>query len=769
MKTNSKELASDYRKLLQDGYNSDVIIRFDKDENLKELCAHSLILRERSRYFNRALSSSWAKKEGKFFIIEMKDVPINTFKAVLRYIYTTEISLDELSGVEILEFLVETDRLLLLNKGISSIFNKVFFYVQENLEKIIRSDAIRTLQIIFQYNNIFEKLHEPCLQLICTYPNIMFEHPRFTQIDSNILTLILKRDDLGNLSEINILKYLIQWGSATIQEKDTNNWEGNDYITLKTAISELIPLIRWFKISSIEFGQIRPLLQNILSTDLFDSILSYHLDPNSLSANARMKPPRFAPKFVSFEKMEIECESFFSSYEDLVNINKRLFQTNDQYDVIIRVSKDIVSKNFSFKDFYAHSLILCARSSYFKMALSKVKEDSSPFIFPIQDISTVVFKVILRYLYTTEFDIEELNGANILMLIVAANKMELQVIIDYLLLPTNFAKTTLRKLNGGEVLKLLIINEFNIQNAVNHILSKNDVVRAILGKLDSLEILEIIEKTEELQIQETIAKILSNKDFINTILYKFNAYSILNLMRIPNNMKSRKAIDDMLASEDFIQIILDKLNIEQFLQFMKTANELQNKIIVSSLFSKINFNLIVNKFHGAEILRIFIEANVLKLEDLFSDMSTFIEQNLENLLQNDAVGVLEIIFKHVICKSFREYCIYLICLNPNSLFDNSKLIRLDRSILIHILERDDMGILNEKNILDYLIKWGTAQNEETSRKGMMNWTSREFKIFEKAIHEFIPLIRWFTIPAKDFNKLRSFLENVLTDNLYQNI
>ncbi|CAG8597174.1 2022_t:CDS:2, partial [Cetraspora pellucida] len=769
MKTNSKELASDYKKLLQNGHNSDVIIRFGKGENLKELYAHSLILRARSSFFDSALSSRWAKKEGNSFIIEMEDVPINTFKAVLRYIYSTEISLVELTGVEILEFLVETDRLLLLNKGISSKFNKLFFYVQTNLEEIIRNDAIRTLQIIFQYNNVFEILHESCLQLICTYPKIMFEHPRFTQIDSHILALILNRDDLGNLSEINILKYLIQWGSATIQEKDINSWGKNDYITLKNAISELIPLIRWFKISSIDFRQNKKLLQNILPEDLFNSILSYHFDSSSLPANTRLQPPRFAPESASSEQMEIECESFFSSYEDLVNINKSLFQTNDQYDVIIRVSKDIVSENFSFKDFYAHSLILCARSSYFKMAFSKVKEDSSPFIFPIHDISTVVFEVILRYLYTTEFDIENLNGTNILMLIVAANKMELEVIIDYLLLPTNFAETTLRKLDGGEVLKLLIINEFNIQNAINRILSKNDVVSAILGKLDSLEVLEIIEKTEELQIQETIAKILSNKDFINIILYKFNAYSVLNLMRMPNNMKSRKAIDHMLASDDFIQIILDKLDIEQFLQFMKTANELQNKIIVSGLFSKENFKLIVNKFHGAEILRILIEANVLKLKDLFSDMSTFIEQNLENLLQNDAVGVLEMVFKHDICKSFREYCIYLICLNPNTLFGNSKLIRLDLSILIHILERDDMGILNEKNILDYLIKWGTAQNEETSQNSKINWTSREFKIFEKAINEFIPLIRWFTIPAKDFNKTRTFLENVLPDNLYQNI
>ncbi|CAG8796934.1 19187_t:CDS:2, partial [Dentiscutata erythropus] len=169
MKKNSKELASCYKKLLQNGHNSDVIIRFDQGDDLKELYAHSLILRARSNFFDSALFSRWARKEGKIFIIEMKDVSINIFKAVLRYIYTTEISLDELSGVEILEILVETDRLQLLIEGFN---RKLISYVRENLEEIIRNDAIKTLQIIFQFNNIFETLHGSCLQLICAYPNM---------------------------------------------------------------------------------------------------------------------------------------------------------------------------------------------------------------------------------------------------------------------------------------------------------------------------------------------------------------------------------------------------------------------------------------------------------------------------------------------------------------------------------------------------------------------------------------------------------------------
>ncbi|CAG8751447.1 25073_t:CDS:2, partial [Racocetra persica] len=549
MKKNSKELALHYKKLLQSGHNSDVIIRFGQGENLKDLYAHSLILKERATFFNIALSSRWARRENNFFIIEIKDdVSINTFKTVLSYIYTTEISLDELSGIEILELLVEIDKLL-LNEGISGKLNS---YVYENLEKIIR-------------------------------------------------------------------------------KKDINTWESDDYIPFKNAINEFIPLIRWFQISNKEFKQNRQLLKNVLPDDLFNSILTYHLDPSSLLTNTRFLEPRYASNYVSSEPT-IRCESFFSSYEDLVNINETLFTTND-HDIIIRVSNDI-----GFKDFYAHSLILCARSSYFKTAFSNINQDEKPFIFPIQDISTVVFEVIFRYLYTTEFDPIKLNGANTLMLIVAANKMDLDVIINYLLLPTNFAESTLRKLNGGDVLKLLMINELKIQNAINNILSENDIARAILEKLNGAQVLEIIEKTEELQIQKAIANKLSNKDFINNILYKFNAHDILKFTKISNDTKYRKTIDDLLTSADFIQIILYKLNIGQFLQFMKAATELQNNLIVINLFLNENFKLIVKTFNGAEIFRILIEANVLKLQNLFSDMTTYIDQNLENLLQDDAVG-----------------------------------------------------------------------------------------------------------------------------------
>ncbi|CAG8678186.1 484_t:CDS:2, partial [Dentiscutata heterogama] len=360
MKGNSKELALYYKELLQNGHNSDVIIRFGQGESLEKLYAHSLILRTRSTFFDTALSSRWAKKEGNSFIIEMKDVSINIFKAVLSYIYTTEISLNELDGFKILEFLVEIDKLLLSEE----IDSKLFSSIQGRLEELIQSDAIKVLQIVFQYN-IFESLREPSLKLICAHPDEIFEH--------------------------------------------SNNWEKNDYNIFKEAINEFIPLIRWFHISKKEFKQHKKFLENILSKDLFNNILNYQHDPNSVPTKAGVLKSR--KLFYNLFKNESNYV-LFSSYDDLVNINKRLFEIKDQYDVIIRVGEG----------------------------------NKDPFIFTVENISATIFEVILRYLYITEIDFENLDGINILMLIEAANRMDLGVIITNLLSSANFAVNILRKL-----------------------------------------------------------------------------------------------------------------------------------------------------------------------------------------------------------------------------------------------------------------------------------------------------------------------------------
>ena len=66
----------------EEGY--DVIIHAGEDENVEEICAHSPILRSRSRYFRTAFSNEWAVKEDGNFIFKKPNISPQIFKIILR-------------------------------------------------------------------------------------------------------------------------------------------------------------------------------------------------------------------------------------------------------------------------------------------------------------------------------------------------------------------------------------------------------------------------------------------------------------------------------------------------------------------------------------------------------------------------------------------------------------------------------------------------------------------------------------------------------------
>ncbi len=80
----SQELIDDYEKLLEVDKGHDVIIYAGEGENVKEIHAHSIILRTRSQYFRTVFSNECAdKKDGKFILKKSKISP-RVFEIILR-------------------------------------------------------------------------------------------------------------------------------------------------------------------------------------------------------------------------------------------------------------------------------------------------------------------------------------------------------------------------------------------------------------------------------------------------------------------------------------------------------------------------------------------------------------------------------------------------------------------------------------------------------------------------------------------------------------
>ncbi|CAG8642608.1 16019_t:CDS:2, partial [Acaulospora morrowiae] len=118
-------------------------------------------------------------------------------------------------------------------------------------------------------------------------------------------------------------------------------------------------------------------------------------------------------------------------FKDLSRDYESLLENGNFSDVIIRVG----GESNDIKEFRAHSLVLRARSSYFKTALSDnwVKKVENTIIFEKPNIRPKEFKVIIKYIYSGVFQLNSQNLMFILNILVAADELCLSELFDYII------------------------------------------------------------------------------------------------------------------------------------------------------------------------------------------------------------------------------------------------------------------------------------------------------------------------------------------------
>ncbi|RIB25319.1 hypothetical protein C2G38_501797 [Gigaspora rosea] len=117
--------------------------------------------------------------------------------------------------------------------------------------------------------------------------------------------------------------------------------------------------------------------------------------------------------------------------EFLVTLSKDFSQLLTQaydYDVDLGIGEEPHMKIFK-----AHSIILRARCSYFKAALSTewTKKDGEMFVFKKPNISHNVFDVILKYIYSGKASLEQLKASEIWDLIIASDELLLHELFEH--------------------------------------------------------------------------------------------------------------------------------------------------------------------------------------------------------------------------------------------------------------------------------------------------------------------------------------------------
>ncbi|GES81751.1 hypothetical protein GLOIN_2v1878300 [Rhizophagus clarus] len=105
-----------------------------------------------------------------------------------------------------------------------------------------------------------------------------------------------------------------------------------------------------------------------------------------------------------------------------------MLNNTDDFDVIIKVGE-----NNNIKEFRAHSTVLCARSVYFKSALSNewVTKKNDMILYNKPNIAPKIFDTILKYIYTGEVDLKDYRGEDILELLIASDELLLEELFEH--------------------------------------------------------------------------------------------------------------------------------------------------------------------------------------------------------------------------------------------------------------------------------------------------------------------------------------------------
>jgi hypothetical protein len=157
----------------------------------------------------------------------------------------------------------------------------------------------------------------------------------------------------------------------------------------------------------------------------------------------------------------------------------------------------------------------------------------------------------------------------------------------------------------------------------------------------------------------------------------------------------------------------------------------------------------------------------LMLKKLTKLIEDFIIKNQQKFLQNDPVGILQIIHYRESLSDLQEVCLDKICFEPEILFNSDKFNQLSAPLLEIVLKRDDL-YLKEIEIWENLIKWGLA-HEQVLNQDVSKWNQDDINIFKRILFKFIPLIRFYDISTEDyFNKVKPY-EDIFSKELRDDI
>ncbi|RIB06102.1 hypothetical protein C2G38_2047062 [Gigaspora rosea] len=307
-----ERFSNDFAQLLETEYDYNVVVKVG-NQTFK---LHSLVLYQRSSFFRKELST--AIKKNNIIEITLTQTTVESFKILIKYIYTGTIPLEEVEPSTIFDLLVSSNKL-----GFEGLVEYIQSYLIDNKASWLRLKFTQVYSTSFQENN-FKPLQAFCTDILVKHPSLIFNSDDFTSIQENALLTLLNRDDL-QMEESEIWDKVIQWGKAKTPDLpfDLKQWTEKNFLDLKTKLDKCIHLIRFFQMSGEDIlVKVEP-YQQILESNLWNDIVTKNIAPNrsisSIILPARKKIPAQLPARKKIPDQLPVCNVHFINPSSIIN------------------------------------------------------------------------------------------------------------------------------------------------------------------------------------------------------------------------------------------------------------------------------------------------------------------------------------------------------------------------------------------------------------------------------------------------------------------
>ncbi|EXX68511.1 hypothetical protein GLOIN_2v1779084 [Rhizophagus irregularis DAOM 181602=DAOM 197198] len=362
-------LSQNYIEILEDDEYYDITIEVGEDPNVKIFRSHMIILRYRSPFLRRTLSSNKKSDDSDLTHIKLSNISPETFQIILKYIYGGIISFNEQEPSEILRILIAADQLHL---------QELVDYLQEYLIKNKVEWMEQHFELIYQtgfQSNSLLNLQNFCTSIMAKSPHKIFNSFDFTSLSEKSLISLIKKDDL-QMKEIEIWDHVLRWGLEKKSKNSTllpdpTTWSDDDFKMMENTLKQCLPLIRFFSLSSEEFIQKIHPYKKLFKHQLYEELLNSYLNPNSKpNDNILLPRNRIINGIIDLKIVNLNIVSLISRWIDKIDIKSNYTYTRELYlpyefKLLLRGSRD----GFTPKKFHE----LCNDKLY-TVTFIKIKE-----------------------------------------------------------------------------------------------------------------------------------------------------------------------------------------------------------------------------------------------------------------------------------------------------------------------------------------------------------------------------------------------------------